>query len=77
MIEERQIEYFKKSETIAPSITIDLDIPAMNKEAIDSITDESLASNEKLINQNIIKVGDYQRNKATRKEIAHVRFEPD
>ena len=30
-----------------------------------------------LISQNIIKTGDYRKNKATRKEISHVRFEQD
>jgi hypothetical protein len=77
MIEERQNEYFRKSGTFAPSIAIDLDIPKTNKGTIDAIKDTNLAPDEGLINQNIIKVGDYRRNKATRKEIAHVRFEPD
>jgi len=76
MNEGCQTEYFRKPETIASSMVDAIESPKVTE---DSHTTEDInPSIEALINQNIIKLGDYYRNnKATRKEIAHVRFEPD
>ncbi|MGD0951249.1 MAG: hypothetical protein ABR985_02455 [Methanotrichaceae archaeon] len=78
MTESVQIEYFKKSETFAPSMVIVLEPPKATEETAD-ITEKEIrpSSFDALINQDIIKVGDYRKIKATRKVIGHVHFEPD
>ncbi|NPV61891.1 MAG: hypothetical protein HPY61_04550 [Methanotrichaceae archaeon] len=78
MSEGTQAEYFKKPGTSAPSMAIDLE-PLIPTEASTNVivtTGDSLPT-EDLINQNIIKVNDYRKNKATRRVIAHVPFKPD
>lgn len=73
-----QIEYFKKSGTFAPSMVVILKPPEATKETADVVVKEvSRSSYSSLIDQNIIKTGEYRTNKATRRVIAHVRFEPD
>lgn len=74
---ERQTEYFRKPETIAPSVVNDIEIKTATKDVI-NINNIMISPPEgDLISQNIIKTGDYRKNKATRKEISHVRFEQD
>lgn len=77
MNESSQIEYFRKPGTIAPSMGNSIELPKAIEEAINTIEYMDSSPNEALINQDIIKVGDYHKNKAIRKEIGHVRFEPD
>lgn len=71
-------EYFKKSETFAPSISIDCE-PPMPTSALPSTVDikGGPSSLDTLINQDIINVNDYRKNKATKRVIAHVPFKPD
>ncbi len=74
----RQIEYFKKSGTSAPSMVIILKPPETTEETADVVIKEvSRSSYSSLIDQNIINTDKYRTNKATRRVIAHVRFEPD
>jgi hypothetical protein len=75
MNEGCQTEYFRKPETIASSMVDAIESPKIAEDS--NTTEDTNHSIEALINQNIIKLGDYRNNKATRKEIAHVRFEPD
>lgn len=75
---EAQTEYFRKSGTFAPSITINFDIPMPTSTPSNIIEIENGPSPiDDLINQNIIKVNDYRKIEATRKVIGHVRFKPD
>jgi hypothetical protein len=77
MTESVQIEYFKKSETFAPSMAIVIEPPKATEETGDIIEEETKPSSfDALINQDIIKVSDYRKIKATRKVIGHVHFEP-
>ena len=52
--------------------------PEATEETADMVVKEiSRSSYSSLIDQNIIKTDKYRTNKATRRVIAHVRFEPD
>jgi hypothetical protein len=78
MSEEVRTEYFIKSGTVAPSITINIDLPTPTSTPPNIIKIEIGPSpTDDLINQNIVKVDDYRKIKATRKVIGHVHFEPD
>ena len=75
---EAQTEYFRKSRTLAPSITINFDLPTPTSTPPNIIIIERGSSPvDDLIKQNIIKVDDYRRIKTTREVIGHVHFEPD
>jgi hypothetical protein len=74
---ESQTEYFRKPETIAPSIVDTLEVSTVTDHNITTNEYNFMHSKGTLISQDIIKTDDYRKNKATRKEIAHVRFEPD
>jgi ABC-type uncharacterized transport system substrate-binding protein len=78
MTAKKQIEYFKKSATAAPSIAVVLEPPEATEETTDAIIKEAAPSSfSSLVNQNIINIDKYRKNKATRRVIGHVRFEPD
>jgi hypothetical protein len=71
-------EYFKKSETSAPSILFDCEKPMPTSSRPSTIEiKRATSSRDDLINQDIINVNDYRKNKATKRVIAHVPFKPD
>lgn len=73
-----QFEYFKKSGTFAPSMGFIQKPSEVTEETGDVTANEvGMSSYSSLIDQNIIKIDNYRTNKATRRVIAHVRFEPD
>jgi len=74
---ESQTEYFRKPETIAPSIVDIVEVPTATDDVININEYIIIHPIGALISQDIIKTDDYRKNKATRKEIAHVRFEQD
>lgn len=73
-----EIEYYKKSATSGSSMLFDRERP-MPTSALPNATDTKRKSSAKdaLINQDLINVSDYRKNKATRKVIAYVPFKPD
>ena len=71
-------EYFKKSETSAPSMESDCEPPLPTSARPSTIEIKGGPSSlDTLINQDIINVNDYRKNKATKRVIAHVPFKPD
>lgn len=63
---------------MAPSMVIDLEPPKPTAAPPNIIEIEvGSSSMDALINRSIIKVDKYRTNKATRRVIAHVHFEPD
>lgn len=75
---EGQTEYFRKSGTLAPTMTTIPDLPTPTATPPNIIEVEiGPTPIDDLINQNIIKVSDYRKIEATRKVIGHVRFKPD
>jgi len=78
MSEAVNTKYFEVSDTYSPMAGTGPEYQKTTEETISTLENEiTQPSVGSLIDQNIIKMDDYRKIRATRKVIGHVHFEPD